>query len=475
MRYIGIVLLFESLFMLISAAISYFNGPDSGFAPLLMSFVFTAILGAFPLFFVSRTDRITSKESYGVVTGAWLLSCVVGAFPYLLWGGEFSVVNAWFETVSGFTTTGASILNDIEALPKGLLFWRSSTAWIGGIGVVMFVLVVMPLMGRSKQSAASVELSQMAKDNYHFRTQKIIQILLIVYFGLTAAETILLKMAGMNWFDALNHSFSTISTCGFSTKNQSIGAFGSGWIDIIVTAFMFVSGIHFAIIYATITGRRNNIFRNEVSRVFIISTIAMAVVVSLNLWSNNLYDGFWQSLRYGLFQSVSIATSTGFATANTNIWPSLSIVIIIYLSIQGASAGSTTGGLKIDRVIMAFKVIKSKIKQQQHHSAVIRIKQNGVIQEEATVNYAVVFIVIYMVMILVGTLINAACGVDTLTSFTASVASMGNIGPGFGDVGSVCNYSTMPIVTKISSTILMLLGRLEIFGLIQFFIMKWWV
>ncbi len=216
-KYIGMVLLLDSAFMLLAALIAYINGMDSGLGPLFLSFVLTAVLGAFPMIFVGKTNKISSKEGYVIVTGAWLLSCFVGMFPYLMWGGEFGILDAWFESVSGFTTTGATILNDIEALPKSLLFWRSSTQWIGGMGVVMFALTVLPSLGKTKMTLSSVEISPLAKDNFKYRTQKLIRILLYVYIGMTLTETVLLRVAGMGWFDAVNHSFTTVATGGFAT------------------------------------------------------------------------------------------------------------------------------------------------------------------------------------------------------------------------------------------------------------------
>lgn len=474
LRYVGMVLLFESGFMLLSAAISYANGIDSGFSPMLMSFLFTAALGSFPLIFVEKSNRLSSKESYAIVIGAWLTSCVVGTFPYLLWGGEFTPINAWFESVSGFTTTGASILNNIEALPKGLLFWRSTTHWIGGIGVVMFALVIMPMIGRSRMSVSNLEISAMARDNYRYRSSKIVQILMLVYVGMTIANTVALKMAGMGWFDAVNHAMSTISTGGFSTRNASIGAFNSVSIEMITVFFMLASSLHFGLIYSTVIGRHNSLFRNESSRFYMRSLLIITLMLSISLWVNNSYDSLGEAVRYGLFQSVSIVSTTGFATANTNIWPPLAICLLIYLSIQGGMAGSTAGGIKSDRVLIAGKVIGARLKQQQHPGAVIRIKNSGVVQEASIVHFAVLYIVIYVCILLGGTLVNAACGLDVITSFTASVASMGNVGPGFGEVGSMENFSAMPVIVKIASTLQMLLGRLEIFGLLQFFLMKWW-
>ena len=474
-RYIGMVLLFESAFMLLSAIISYANGIDGGFAPLLLSFLFTALLGSFPLIFVDKSSRLSSKESYAIVIGAWLFSCVVGTFPYLLWGGEFSILNAWFESVSGFTATGASILNDIEALPKGLLFWRSVTQWIGGVGIVLFALVIMPMIGRSRMTVSNLEISSMARDNYRYTSSTIIKILMGVYIGMTVANIAALKIAGMGWFDAVNHGLTTSATGGFSTRNASIGYYNNVWIEGITVFFMFLSSIHLGITYATIAGHRNNIFRNEGCKFYIFGTKIFCRALSVNLWSNGIYDGFGTSLRHGVFQGVSIVTSSGFATADTNLWTPLCICILIYLSIQGGMAGSTAGGLKSDRILMAGKVIKAQIKQQQHPGAVIRIKNNGVVQDASVVNFAILYIVIYVLIILVGTIVNTACGLDVLTGFTASVSSMGNIGPGFGEVGSLNNFSAMPVVVKLMSTLQMLLGRLEIFGLLHFFTMKWWI
>lgn len=473
-RYIGMVLLFESAFLLLSAIISYANGIDSGFTPLFLSFLFTALLGSFPLIFVSKSSRLSSKESYAIVIGAWLMSCLVGTFPYLLWGGEFTPVNAWFESVSGYTTTGASILNDIEALPKGLLFWRSLTNWLGGIGVVMFALVIMPMVGRSRMTVSNLEISSMARDNYRYTSSTIVKILMAVYFCLTLANIISLKIAGMSLFDSVCHAFGTVATGGFSTKNASIGHYDNLAIEMVTVFFMFLSSIHLGITYSTVMGRRNNIFRTEGARFYIILTLMICIVISFGLWRDGIYDTFGTSLRHGVFQGVSLVTTTGFGTADTNLWPALCVCLLVYLSIQGGMAGSTAGGLKSDRILMAGKVIRAQIKQQQHPGAIIRIKNNGITQSSEIVHFAVLYVVIYILILLLGTIVNAACGLDTLTSFTASVASMGNIGPGFGEVGSVDNFSGLPVVVKLTSTLQMLLGRLEIFGLLHFFTMKSW-
>ena len=221
-RYIGIVLLVLAAFMLVAAGISYVNNVDSAYSPLVMSSLLTLLMGCFPMIFVPSTDRISQKEGFCIVVGAWLVSSVVGMFPYLMWGGEFTLINAWFESVSGFTTTGASILNDIEALPRGLQFWRMSSCWIGGVGVIMFALIILPSIGKSKMMLSNVELSSLAKDNFNYRTQTLVRIVLSIYVGLTAITIIALKLSGLNWFDSLCQAMSAWSTCGFSNKNLSV-------------------------------------------------------------------------------------------------------------------------------------------------------------------------------------------------------------------------------------------------------------
>lgn len=473
-RYIGLVMVIFALFMLLSAGIAWVSGPDSSYYPLLLSALLTALLGLFPLIFVQRTEQINSKEGYCIVVGSWLVACIVSMFPYLMWGGEFTLINAWFESVSGLTTTGASILTDIEALPRGLIFWRMSSAWVGGAGVVMFALLILPSMGRSKKMLSNVELSAVSHDDYHYRTQRIVQILLFVYVGLTLTTTLLLKFSGMNWFDALTHAMSASSTCGFSTKNLSIAHFNSPLIEAVLIGSMIMAGTHFGLVYATLIGSRNNIWRSELTRTYYTFLGVGGVVIALSLWLGEIYPDLVTSLRYALFQFVSLTTTTGFATADTNLWTSFAITLLIFASIICACAGSTSGGIKMNRLILAFKMLVARLKRQQHPNAIIRVRVDGVLQEDEVVHTAMIFIITYFMLMLLGTLINTLFGADLLTGFTSAVACMGNVGPGFGEVGSMNNFAAQPAVLKFSSTLLMLFGRLEIFGLVQLFFIKWW-
>lgn len=473
-RYIGIVMLFIALAMLLSAGVSLSGGRDSAFYPLLLSALLTALLGAFPLIFVERKEQITNKEGFSIVVGSWLVACAVGMFPYLIWGGEFSLINAWFESVSGFTTTGSTVLNHVESLPRGLQFWRMCSTWIGGMGVVMFALVIVPAMGRSKMTLSNVELSTLAKDNYRYRTQIIVQVLLVVYVGLTAVGAVLLRVAGMGWFDAVCHAMSACATCGFSTRDASVAFFDSEAVNWILILIMVASSLHFGLIYATVTGKSNNVFRSEVTRWYLGMLLGSGVLIGLSLYAAKLYPTFGDAFHHGLFQFVSLTSTSGFSTADTTTWTSAAVLILIFGSIVGGCAGSTTGGIKINRVLLALKMMRARLLQQQHPNAVIRIRLDGVMQDNEFLNTITIFIVAYLMLIFAGTLFGTVIGVDLMTSFSGAVASIGNVGPGFGDVGSMGNFAGEPAAFKFSNSLLMLLGRLELFGLIQFLFIKWW-
>ena len=473
LRYAGTVVIVLAAFMMVSATISFVSG-DSGFYPLLLSSLLSLLLGGFPMIFVPRAVNITAKESFMIVVGSWLLSCVVGMFPYLIWGGEFSAINAWFESVSGFTTTGASILSDIESLPRGLIFWRAATCWIGGAGVVMFALLILPSLGTNKMALSSIELSSLAKDNYRYRSQVIVRILLVVYVGLTVITTLLLKFAGMNWFDAITHSMSACATGGFSSHNSSVAFFNSGTIEVILMVAMFLSSIHFGLIYATFARKANNIFHSEVVKTYIGIILSVSIAIAISLRVANIFPDLFVSLRQSLFQVVSLISTTGFATADTNTWTPFAIILLIIISIVCGCAGSTSGGIKTDRLVLFGKIFKSRIQQQQHPNAIFRVRVDGVVQNEGQMNTVVLFIATYFMFILLGTATATIFGQDLLTAFSSAVACIGNVGPGFGQIGSMSNFSEIPSVLKLQDTILMLMGRLEIFGLIQFMFIKFW-
>ena len=473
LRYVGTVMILLAAFMAVSAGISYVSH-DSGFYPLLLSSLLTLLLGCFPMIFVPKTSSISTKEGFMIVVGSWVLSCVVGMFPYLIWGGEFSLVNAWFESVSGFTTTGASILQDVEAVPQGLLFWRSASCWIGGVGVVMFALLVLPSLGTNKMALSGIELSSLAKDNFNYRTQTLVRIVLSIYVGLTAITIIALKLSGLNWFDSLCHAMSACSTCGFSNKNLSVGHFNSPVVELILIVAMLIAGMHFGLIYSTLTRKSNNIFRSEITRSYLLMFALSSVMIAISLRAADIYPTALSSLRHAAFQTASLMTTSGFATADCNTWTPFAILILMFCSLICGCAGSTSGGLKVDRLVLALKMLKNKLQSQQHPNVIMRIKVDGYCQDQSMLNGVMVYIVAFMLLVLIGTFINTLFGCDLMTGFSATLACASNVGPGFGEVGTMDNYSSMPVIVKMCLSFVMLFGRLEIFGLVQLFFMRWW-
>lgn len=471
-RYIGLVMLLNSAFILISYFISLYNN-DSGQLPLLYTFLITTLMGLFPLVFVPKVENLSNKEGYFIVVLSWIISCFIGMLPLLLWGGEFTLVKALFESVSGYTTTGATILNNVEALPNGLLFWRSSMHFIGGIGIVVFMLVILPSLGKAQMTLSKMEISPLAQENFKYRTRKMLNIILLVYIGLNVLQIILLMVFGMSLFDATNHAFATIATGGFSTKNASLAYYNSVPIDIIIIAFMFISGMHFGLIFSTLTLKKNNVFNSPIAKYYFFVTIIGITAVAINL-HGKIYNDWGDCFRYSAFQVVSLSTTTGFANADSSIWPPFSIGVVIFFTIQCACSGSTAGGMKLDRVVIFFQALKSQVLKVQHPQAVIPVKLGKSVISDEVVNSVIIFIVLYILVLLISTLLIATMGVDLLTGFSASAATMGNAGPGFGLVGSMSNYSTLPDAAIAILSFDMLLGRLEIFGLIMLFMIKSW-
>ena len=330
-RNIGIALVFNAFFMFLGVAVSVIYDFDSSFSPLFLSAVITLTAGLFPLIFVNKPDNINIREGLTIIVLSWVLSCLFGMLPYVLWGGEFSLINAWYESVSGYTTTGATILTDVEALPKGLLFWRSSTHFIGGIGVVIFMLLILPTVSTFRMRLSKMEISSLSKENYRFRTKQTIVIIGTVYLGLNLLETVSLLIAGMDLFDAVNHSFSTIATGGFSTRNESILFYHSFPIELIVMIFMLLGGLHFGLLYSFVIGKSMKIFKYPIIRFYLATLLIGIIIVTFNIKLSGNVDSWWMALRESSFQVIACASTTGFATADSSVWPS---------SIHGGHLGS---------------------------------------------------------------------------------------------------------------------------------------
>lgn len=470
-RYVGIALVFNAIFMFISVLISMFNGFDASFSPLVISGFITLLTGLFPVIFVRESEDITLKDGFAITIFAWVLSCLFGMLPFVLYGGEFSLINAWFESVSGYTTTGGTILNNVEGLPKGLVFWRSSTNFIGGIGVVVFMLLVLPTMSTFRVKMSKMEISSLSKDNYRFQTKGTLRVITTVYLSITIATTFFLVLAGMPLFDAVNHAFSIVATGGFSVKNASIQAYNSFPIEFVSMFFMLLSGLHFGLIYTSFATRSWKIFHSPIIRFYLLTVLLSGIAIAMNIKFNGVVDTWGMAFRQSFFHAVSISTSTGLAIADSNLWGAFPMIILLYLSIQCACSGSTTGGIKADRVWIFIKSIKANIRRQLHPNAIIPIKVGNNIIEAEVVNKVSLFISIYLAIVLMGALILAMLGVNFEEAVSSSISAMGNVGPAFGACGSMGNFSLFPAFGKFVLTLEMLLGRLEIFPLLMIFVL----
>ncbi len=463
---IGKALLINALFMLISILVAVFNGMDSGFTPMVISFLVTAITGIFPFIFVKDKPSTTLHSGYLTIVFSWILSFMFGMLPYVLWGGEFTLANAWFESVSGYTTTGSTILTDIEALPKSLLFWRSSTHFIGGLGVIVFLLMVLPDSSPFKLRLTNLELSSLSKEGYRYKSGKTARVMVSVYICLTIAETLCLWAAGMTLFDAVNHAFSTVATGGFSTKNTSVMHFDSVAIDIIITVFMALSSLHFGVLFAVVAKRSLKPLRNPISRYYICVIAVFSIIIACSLKIQGSYQTWGKSLLDATFQTVSFISTTGFGQADNAAWPLLANAILLFAAFHCGCSGSTTGGIKADRMFISLKAAYGDIQKRLHPTSLFRTKVGGRALDEDTVSSVFLYIVLYIITLFLSFVIVLICGLDIAEAFSGTVASLGNVGPGVGQLGTMGNYASLPAVVKFIFTIDMFLGRVEIFPIL---------
>jgi trk system potassium uptake protein TrkH len=449
--------------MLLSVAVSVFYGMDSGFTPLLISGILTALVGAFPLIFVRTAPLMSLKDGFITIVLAWLLSFVFGMLPYIIWGGEFTIINAWFESVSGYTTTGSTILNDIEALPKSLLFWRSSTHFIGGLGVVVFLLLVLPQASPYRMKLTNMEMSSLSKDGYRYKSSKVLRIIVSVYLGLTAVTFFSLWAAGMSLFDAVNHAFSIAATGGFSTRNLSIGFYDSQLINGIVLVLMVVGAMHYGMIYSVLVTGSLKPLKNAVIKYYLGSIFVCSVIVMVVLMTKGGYDSWGQAAMDSSFTVASYMSTAGFAICDNAHWPWLAGIILLFVSFQCGCSGSTTGGIKVDRILIAFKAIGHELKRRLHPSAVNTVRMSGQNLSDSSVNAVIMYIVLYIFLTFLSVMGVMLCGTDAETAVSGVVASIGSVGPGLGELGCLDNYASQPAMAKFIYSFDMFLGRVEIF------------
>lgn len=440
------------------------------------------VLGAglifFTLFWVTRRKRVKEfriRDGLLAVSLSWLFAAAVGSLPYVFSGAIPSLADAFFETMSGLTTTGASVLTEIESLPRSVLFWRALTHWIGGMGIVVLTIAILPLLGVSGLNLMKAEAPGPTVEKISDKIATTAKVLWLIYVGLTVLETLFLLFGGLSFFDALTHSFATLATGGFSTRNSSVAAFHSAYVDWVVTVFMLLAGINFALIFRLLTGHFRTFFKNSELQAYLLIVVLASLVIAVNLtFSKGGYGSFGESLRYSAFQVASIITTTGFASADYTLWPAFSQFIVFLLMFVGGCAGSTAGGIKVVRLTLLQRMARKEFKQLIHPQGVFAVKMNGRVVDQKSANNAAVFVFLYFLFLLLTTGVVAFFGSDLLTAFSAALATVGNIGPGFGRVGPVENYSFFAAPVKWFLSFAMMAGRLELFTVFVLFMPKFW-
>ena len=458
-RYIvGKMLLTESFLMLFPAFVSLLYGEKEG-----ITFLLTAVILLLVSLLGSRKPKHTAiyaKEGFLIVALAWVLWSVFGTLPFLISGTIPRFDDAFFEVVSGFTTTGSTILTDIEALPKSMNFWRCLTHWVGGMGVLVFVMAVIPLSNRNSMFLMRAEMPGPTCDKLVPKARTTARILYTMYLGLSVAEVIFLLAGGMNLYEAVIHTFSTAGTGGFSERNASIAAFDSAYIDGVITVFMLLFGINFNLYFLLLMKNVKGFFKNEELRNYLGIVAAAIVLITINIM--NLYGGVLHAFRYAAFQVVSVITTTGFVTANFDLWPEFSKTILLMLMVVGACAGSTGGGMKVSRIMILGRTITKETRQILHPKSVNVVKLDGKRLTNEETHGVYVYTICYFVILCVSVLLVSVDNFDFTTNFTAVLTTLNNVGPGLAKVGPVENFSAFSCFSKIVLSFDMLIGRLEI-------------
>ena len=474
-HFLGLLLLFNGGFMLLSALVSLLYKDGVTFL-LSLSGVFTLIAGLLAMVFTRHHKKeMNKREGYIVVSFGWIIMALSGTLPYVLTGSIPSFTNAFFETMSGFTTTGASILNDIEAVPKGVLFWRSLTHWIGGMGIIVLAIAILPLLGIGGMQLFAAEAPGPSADKLHPRITDTAKRLWLIYFGYTAAETLLLSVAGMSFFDAINHSLCTLSTGGFSTKNASIAHWnGEPIIQYIIILFMFLAGTNFVLSYFAFKGKVQKIINDEEFKLYFkfigIFTVIAAIIIYFRTdvsASSIVHPMVWgeaeSAFRHSLFQVLAIITTTGFVTADYTMWTPFLMVFFFGLMFLGGSAGSTSGGVKVVRHLILIKNGFLEFKRTLHPNAILPVRYNKRAISGDIVFNILGFFILYMLSFIIGALGFSMFEIDFKSAIGLAASSLGNVGPALGDFGPVNNYSALPSLAQWWASFLMLIGRLELF------------
>ncbi len=441
---------------------------------LIISSLISLITGLTAWYFSRKAKKeIGKKESYLIVSLGWIIFSIFGAIPFYISGAIPSITNAFFETISGFTTTGASILNDIEAMPYSLLFWRSMIQWLGGMGIIVLSVAILPILGIGGMQLLVAEVPGLKPDKLHPRIKETAKRLWIIYVFFTVVEAILLKFGGMSLFDAINHSLTTMATGGYSTKQAGIGHWDSPFIQYVITVFMIIAGTNFTLSYFALYFKFKKVFKNEEFRYYIGFILGFTLVIAFSLF---IFEStsIEQSFRYSIFQVVSMMTTTGFATVDYLQWAPFLYFLLFVLMFFGGSSGSTGGSIKIVRILLVLKNSYLELKRLIHPTAIIPVRFNHQAVPQKIMSNILAFIVFYIVIFVIGTIVMSALGLDFDSAMGATVASLGNIGPGIGSVGPAENFYHIPAFGKWFLSFLMLLGRLELFTILIILSPSFW-
>lgn len=475
---IGTLLIINGVLMSLALPFSFYHEDGTHWSIIIASFLtFGTGLALRLANKQSKDAEIRKRDGYLIVVLGWLSMAVFGTLPYLISGEIPNVSNAFFETMSGFTTTGASILGEeghkISQLPESLLFWRSMTQWIGGMGIIVLTIAILPLLGIGGMELFVAEAPGPTKDKIHPRIKETAKRLWIIYLGLTLTETILLMISGLSFFDAINHALTTTSTGGFSTKDGSISEFNSASVEFIIIVFMFLAGTNFTLLYFGFKGKVKHILKNDEFKWYLMSIIGLTIVLTPFVAAHS-DGGIIQGFRDTLFQVVSMITTTGYASADYMLWGSLVIFIFFLLLFSGASAGSTSGGMKIVRIVLLMKNGFMEFKRRLHPNAIIPVHLNKEPVSNKIIYNLLAFVFLYLFVFAMGSIIVTAMGVDFLEAISAVATSVGNVGPGIGDLGPSENFAGLPDPSKWVLSFLMLMGRLELFTVALIFTPYFW-
>ena len=472
-KIMGALLMLFSLLMLPGVGFSFYYG-SGDHIPLIISGSASFLIGVVLFFSFAKQDKnIRKREGYLIVTTSWLLMSFFGMLPYLLSGTATSISDAIYETVSGLTTTGASIFPDVESLPKGILFWRSMTHWIGGLGIIVLTVAIFPLLGIGGIELFVAESPGPTSDKLHPRIRETAKRLWYIYLGLTVVCTILFELGGMTFFDAINHAMAAMATGGFSTKNTSLAFYDSAFIDYTAILFMFLAGTNFTVIYFGLTGKFDRVWKSDEFKAYTGAILAFAFFLTVPIYFYSGHD-LEKAFRDTLFQVVSLITTTGFITADYTQYSSGLTLVFFMLLFLGACAGSTAGGIKFVRHLAFFKNSWLEFKRIVHPRAVVPLKINGDRVTGKIITHIMNFLLIYLMIFVTGSVIISLMGYDILTSFGAVATCLGNVGPGIGKVGPVDNFAFFDPFSKVFLSFLMLLGRLELFTILVLFTPYFW-